>query len=453
MIFSAALYTFDDDGRPRYNMALCSRAKKNWKSTDLILAGLYRFLIWPSTQGNDGFILANDEDQSADDLSLAKKLIAANPLLSSAVTVRSKEIIRNDDRGVLKILPARDAIGAHGKTYLFIGFDEIHGYRNHDLFEALAPDPTRLDTLCWITSYAGIRHAAGVPLYDFQQTAKRGDDHRMFFSWYAADFTTDPALADAEPEQRANPSLPSWGNAEYLAQQRKRLPTYKYRRLHLNLPGAPDGAAFSAEHVMASIVTGRKHLPPEPGLIGGRRPAYKAFVDMSGGSNDDAVLGIAYFDPTTKRSVLAALVAQTGKPPFNPRDAVRKFSALIREFGLSTVTGDDFGGNTFKSDFQEHGIAYQSSARTTSELYEALEPRINAGEVELLDIPELQEQLLTLVYRGSKIDHQPGDHDDHACAAAGALGLAAAKTGMVISQELLDALSRPSPELLRRQLA
>jgi hypothetical protein len=32
----------------------------------------------------------------------------------------------------------------------------------------------------------------------------------MYFSWYAADYTTDPALADADPETRANPSRGSW---------------------------------------------------------------------------------------------------------------------------------------------------------------------------------------------------------------------------------------------------
>src|SRR5208337_853647 len=166
---------------------------------------------------------------------------------------------------------------------------EIHGYRSHDLFEALAPDPTRPDALIWITSYAGIRHAPGIPLYDFLQAGKRGDDERMYFSWYGGDFTTDPALADATPEERANPSLATFSKG-YLDQQRKRLPTHKFRRLHLNLPGAPDGAAFSGEHVMAAIVTGRKRLPPVAGVT------YRAFVDMSGGSADDAVLSIAHHD-------------------------------------------------------------------------------------------------------------------------------------------------------------
>jgi hypothetical protein len=40
-IFRRAFDTFRYDGIPQYNMALCGRAKKNFKSADLILAGLY----------------------------------------------------------------------------------------------------------------------------------------------------------------------------------------------------------------------------------------------------------------------------------------------------------------------------------------------------------------------------------------------------------------------------
>jgi hypothetical protein len=45
----------------------------------------------------------------------------------------------------------------------------------------------------------------------------------------------------------------------------------------------------------------------------------------------------------------------------------------------------------------------------------------------LLDVPELIEQLLTLVVRGAKIDHEPGGHDDFANAVCGAINLAAGK--------------------------
>jgi hypothetical protein len=230
----------------------------------------------------------------------------------------------------------------------------------------------------------------------------------------------DPALADAEPELRANPSMASWASSDYLGQQRKRLPTHKYRRLHLNLPGAPDGAAFDGDKVMAAIVTGRRRLSREEGL------EYVAFVDMSGGSSDDAVLGVSHYEAERKVAVLDALMAQTGAPPFNPRDAVRKFVAELKTWGITRVTGDAYAGQTFRTDFEAASISYTVSARSKSEIFNAFEPRLNAGEIELLDDGKLQEQLLTLVIRGGgKIDHQPGDHDDFANAACGALVLAA----------------------------
>jgi hypothetical protein len=447
-ILSDALYTFDEDGRPRYNFVLNGRGKKNWKTADFILASLYRLLVWPSDKGNDCFILANDEGQAADDLTLAKKMIYANPILEQEVTVAVKEIVRNDGAGKLQILPARDVAGQHGKTYSFCGFDEIHAYRSHDLFEALAPDPTRPDALIWITSYAGIRHAPGVPLFDFQQAGRRGDDPRMYFSWYAGDFTTDAALADAEPEFRANPSIASFG-ADYLVQQRRRLPNHKFRRLHLNLPGAPDGAAFDGDKVMRAVVTGRKRLTKED-----VRGGLKAFVDMSGGSSDDAVLAVAAYDAERKVAVLCSLMSQTGAPPFNPRDAVRKFASALKYWGLSTVTGDAYAGETFRRDFEDLGIAYSVSTRTKSEIYDAFEPRLNAGEVELLDDGKLQEQLLTLVVRpGGKIDHQSGDHDDFANAAAGAVVLASARsTELNITDDFINsynALADADPDVAR----
>ena len=43
-----------------------------------------------------------------------------------------------------RVLPANNVVGQHGKTAAFLGFDEIHGYASHNLFEALAPDPSAI---------------------------------------------------------------------------------------------------------------------------------------------------------------------------------------------------------------------------------------------------------------------------------------------------------------------
>jgi len=402
---------FFDPQRP-YNLALTGRGKKNWKSADLAIAALFALVV-ESQDGHDSdcYILANDADQARDDLNLVKKLIKVNPALQDWLTVRRDIIERKDGRGFLEILPAGDVVGQHGKSYRFTGYDEIHGYRNWDVMEAMQPDPHRLDAQQWITSYASLFHRPGVPLFDLTAIGKTGTDPRMLFSWYAANFTTDPDFADRTPEERANPSMGSWADSAYLAQQQRRLPAHKYRRLHLNLPGLPEGSAYQPEPVMDAVTRGESSRKREEGVT------YAAFVDMSGGSSDDAVIAIGH--KREDRFTVDRLVNQGPPPPFDPRKAVARFEPVLREYGISRVTGDKYAGETFIKDFESRGIKYDVAAWTKSEIYEALEPRLNAREIALPDVPLLEQQLLGLVWRGAKIDHQPGEHDDWANAAAG----------------------------------
>jgi hypothetical protein len=268
---------------------------------------------------------------------------------------------------------------------------------------------------------------------------KAGNDPRMLFSWYSGDYCTDPAFADLAPEERANPSMGTWPEGRgYLEQQRRRLPTHKYRRLHLNLPGAPDGAFLDGDVVMRAIIPDLRKVPRELGK------RYVAGVDMSGGSLDDACLAVAHREGS--RRCLDLLIAQDGQPPFNPRDAVRKFVRALREYGLSEVWGDAYAGQTFRRDFEDAGITYRVSELSRTELYEELEPPLNAGEVELLDIPKLRDQLLTLVIRGSRVDHQHGDHDDWSNAAALGLERAYATTdGTMVTAKPRWYGPRPKP--------
>jgi hypothetical protein len=410
-----AFFGVGADGAPVYNLLVSGRAKKNWKSADLVLAAMFCLTSEPAA-GYDADIslLANDADQAGDDLGLAKKLVAANAYLSDWLTVKRAVIERKDGRGFLEILPAGDVVGSHGKSRRFVGYDEIHGYRTWDVLEALAPDPHRRDAQQWITSYASLFHRPGAPLFDLCRTGRAGSDPRMLFSWYAADYTTDPDYASATPEQRANPSMAGWTSAGYLEQQRRRLPAHKFRRLHLNLPGLPEGSAYQPEPVMDAIDRGVAVRAPEPGVV------YAAFVDMSGGSSDDAVLGIGHRD-AEQRLVLDVLVDQGAAPPFDPSRAVERFARVLQRYRVSRVTGDKYAGETFVAQFAALGIAYQVAAQTKSQLYEAFEPVLNGHQAVLLDAPRLEQQLLGLVWRGGKIDHLGGEHDDAANAAVGVL--------------------------------
>jgi phage terminase large subunit-like protein len=423
-LFEQALDSIGPDGLPTYNMILVGRAKKNYKSSDLDLAALFKLIVPESIQGNDCLVCANDEDQARTDLDLCKKLIAVNPVLQKEVEVLVKEIKRKDGRGTLRVLPAQNVVGQHGRSAIFLGFDEIHGFKNWDLFEALAPDPTRRDVLTWITSYDTIFNQAGVPLYDLKQIGKAGTDPRLLFQWYAGDFSTDQDFADKSPEERANPSMSSWAEgAKYLEQQRRRLPSNKYRRLHLNLPGSPSGAFLDQNKILAAVAVGVRKRQFESGT------RYYAFVDMSGGSNDNACLAIAHRDKDGN-AVLDLVEKQAGGVPFDPRAAIKKFVHILDEYGINEVHGDNYAGTTFPRDFEDHYKRYRVTAfKSASDIYERFEPRLNAGEILLVDDATLIEELSTLILKPSgKVTHESGSHDDHANACCGACLLALGQT-------------------------
>ena len=219
----------------------------------------------------------------------------------------------------------------------------------------------------------------------------------------------------------------SWPEGRaYLEQQRRRLPTHKYRRLHLNLPGAPDGAFFDVgnDHGV--------HRARSAAAAARGAPTMSPSSTCRGGTSDDAVLAIAHKQDGVV--VLDLVDKQAGRPPFNPRLAVAKFAALLRSTacrgGRRRLRRADVPAGLPRARDRLPGLDLPESG-----LYEALEPRLNAREVELLDIAELAEQLAGLVRRGAKVGHAAGAHDDWANACAGAAWLAAAKPRVTITAE------------------
>ena len=93
------------------------------------------------------------------------------------------------------------------------------------------------------------------------------------------------------------------------------------------------------------------------------------------------------------------------------------------------------------------GLTYEIADQTRSDLYLGLVPSINSGRVRLLDNNRLENQLISLERRTTRVgrdivDHPPGAHDDLANAAAGALILAAAKANREVSVFSIDMQGR-----------
>ena len=130
-------------------------------------------------------------------------------------------------------------------------------------------------------------------------------------------------------------------------------------------------------------------------------------------------------------------------PPFSPEAVVTEFAATIRSYGLRHVTGDRYAGEWPRERFRHHGVTYQVAEQTRSDLYLALVPAVNSQRVRLLDHGKLENQLIGLERRTTRmgrdlVDHAPNAHDDIANSAAGALVGALAAASRTVTPFSID---------------
>jgi hypothetical protein len=352
-------------------------------------------------------IIAADRAQARVALGYVVGLIEASPLLAARVTRRTAESVRLG-RVSIEVHTANYRL-VRGYTVAAAVLDEVAVWRNED---SANPDREILNALrpAMATVPGALLVAISSPY------ARRGvlwDAYRKHWGrdgdvlvWKAASTVMNPTL-DPGIVTRALEDDPEAARAEYLAEFRS------------------DVEAFvSREAVDACVVPGRLELPPVPGV------AYRGFVDPSGGSADSFTLAIAHGEDRDGQRVAVLDVIRERKPPFSPEDVVAEYAALLKAYGVTTVVGDRYAGEWPREAFRKHGVEYQPSARTKSDLYRDALPLLNSGSVELLDVPRLHAQLLSLERRTARggrdsIDHPPNGHDDAINAAAGALLLAA----------------------------
>ncbi len=183
-----------------------------------------------------------------------------------------------------------------------------------------------------------------------------------------------------------------------------------------------DVEQFIPEEIVDVItVVGRKEIAFVPGR------QCVAFTDPSGGTSDSFTLAIAHWEPANAERadyvVLDALLE--AHAPFEPSEVVKEFAAVLKGYGLTDVEGDSYAGEWPREAFRKHGITYHPADYSKREIYKNTLPLMTSGRVELLDMPRLKAQLVGLDRRsasgGDIIDHQPGQKDDFANAACGAL--------------------------------
>jgi hypothetical protein len=366
--------------------------------------------------GERGIVLVIAENQRQARISFryVEAAFYASPPLAKLVIGRTASSLSLSNNVAIEVHSA-DFRAIRGMTCVMVIVDEIAFLRNegssnpdHEIIDAVRP--ALVTTGGQLVTIGSPYAKRGVQYDVFTQHFGPGGDPKIIVAKGATrqfNSTVPQSIID-----RAIERDPQSAQSEWLSEFRN------------------DIAAFvSREVVDSAVLPGVFEIPHVHG------EDYVAFCDPSGGSSDSFTLAVATNRPDEDDDEIAtgALVClREFRPPFSPDDVVSEISALIANYGLDQLTGDRYAGEWVVERFREHNVRYEVSEKNKSEIYRDTLPLLNAGRVELLDNKRLVAQLCGLERRTARggrdsIDHSPGQHDDLANAACGALLLAAGK--------------------------
>jgi hypothetical protein len=345
--------------------------------------------------------LAVDREQAKIVLGYIKAFFEL-PLLKPMVVRETKDGVELNN-GVDIAVFTNDFRAVRGRTILCAVLDECAFYRSDD---SASPDKE-----VYTAIEPGLMTLPGSMLIGISSPYRRSG--LLFDKWRKYYGQPGDVLVIRAPSAVMNPTLDqrlidraleedrAAASAEWLAEWRSDIEGY-----------------INQDVVNAAIVPGRFELPPIPGV------SYVGFVDPSGGTVDSMTLAIAHREAENGKVILDAV--RDVKPPFSPDSVVAEFCTLLKRYGIARVHGDRYASEWPRERFRVHGVEYSIASRPKSDLYLALLPALNSGQVELLDNPRLVAQLCNLERRTARsgkdsIDHPIGGHDDLANSVAGAL--------------------------------
>jgi hypothetical protein len=415
--------------------AICGRRGGKTRVMASVAAWLACFVDWrPFLSPGEiasVMLIAADRRQARTAMRYLRSFVIEHPTLSRLVTRETDDLIELSCRVVIEVTTASFR-SVRGYSVAAVLADEVAFWFDGEVSANPASEVLVALRAAMATMPSALLMVATTPY------ARRGTVYETYRRHWARD--GDPILVWRAPTRRMNPSVPqsliddaieadpASAAAEYLAEFRTDVETF-----------------IAREVIEAATVSGRHELPRASGAY------YVAFCDPSGGSADAFTLAIAHRDKDG-RAILDAV--RERRPPFSPEAVVQEFAAVLKSYGLHRVTGDRYAGEWPVERFRVHGITYESSAAPKSDIYRDTLPLLNAGKVELLDIPRLAQQLCGLERRTARggrdsIDHAPGAHDDLANAVAGVLLRAAGRSQWVITDKMLAYAAQPEPNRRR----
>jgi hypothetical protein len=184
-----------------------------------------------------------------------------------------------------------------------------------------------------------------------------------------------------------------------------------------------DLASFLDDELIdAAVEHGRPlELPPMPHPV-----FYRAFTDASGGTGRDSyTVAIAHREGNERLCIDCVRGTKPGVK-FDPQQVTKEYAELVKEYRISSVTGDAYAAEWTAAAWQKEGISYLRADKPKSQIYLETLPLFARGLVGLPDHARLLRELRLLerqTHRGGRdtVDHPRGQHDDFANSCCGAL--------------------------------
>jgi hypothetical protein len=381
----------------------CILGRRSGKSRMAAALAVYQacFVKHNLAAGETGFVLvlAASRDQARVVFEYIKGFFDASPVLRQEVdSVTATEIrLKN---GITIATHANSFRSIRGRTLLACIFDESSMWRDEnsatpdlEVYRAILPALMTTD---------GMLIAISTP---YRRVGLLFQKHRDHFG-----VDGDDVLVVQGPSTAFNPTLarddieraiaddPEGAGAEWEATFRS------------------DLAAFFDEATIDAAVDRDRPLELPP-----RAHQYSAFVDPSGGRHDAFTICIGHEEG---ESFVADVVRGT-KPPFDPQEVVKSYAALLKDYGITEVTGDGYSESWVETAFQDAGIAYERSELKKSQLYLESLPLFTRGAISIPDHQQLLRELRLLerqTHRGGRdtIHHPKRGSDDFANVVCGA---------------------------------
>ena len=366
-------------------------------------------------------VIAADRKQARVIIRYVRALLNDVPMLKRLIQNETAESLDLTTRVTIEITAASYR-AVRGYTIAAAILDEIAFFRTDD---SANPDYEIIDAIrpAQATIPGAMMLCASSPY------ARRGALHDAYKRYWGKDDAAP--LVWKAPTRTMNPSVP------------QRVIDAAYERDAARAT-AEYGAEFRSD-IESFLTREAVEACVSPGVLE-RAPlntiSYQAFVDPSGGSSDSMTLGISHQEMHNGKRVAVLDALRESKPPFKPENVVEEFATLLKSYRVHAVKGDRYAGEWPREQFRKRNIDYVPAGKPKSDIYLELLPHINSAGVDLLDLPRLTNQLVTLerrTARGGKdsVDHGPGAHDDVANAVAGAIWLIHGTPALTVTQPII----------------